>query len=249
MNPTIEILMSHRSIRRFKNQKLDDGVLERLIRAGQAASTSSYIQAVSVIQVTESVLRKELMELSGNQPYIENSAEFLVFCADLNRNYQCIQRLDQGSEGADFGWTEQFISTTVDVSLFAQNVVIAAQSEHLGCCYIGGVRNNLDKVSELLNLPKYVYPVFGLCIGVPDQQPALKPRLPLESVLHKDVYALSDSDYVLIDEYDSHVESYYVLRSKGRLKQTWSEQMLKQTKSQTRAYINKYLNKQGFIVK
>ena len=249
MNPVIDLLRSHCSIRRFKDQALEEGVLDQLILAGQAASTSSYIQATSVVRVTDEVARQTLVELAGNQPYIASAAEFLVFCGDFERNHQRIKRNESNDESIDFGWTEQFISTTVDVSLFAQNVVIAAQSQGLGCCYIGGIRNDLDKVTKLLALPKRVYPVFGLCIGVPDQQPALKPRLPLASVLHQDVYTLTEVEHALIDEYDAHVKQYYQIRSKGRLDQTWSQQMLKQSITQTRVYIKKYLIKQGFMDK
>ena len=59
----------------------------------------------------------------------------------------------------------------------AQSLVTAAESESLGICYIGGIRNNPGPVSALLRLPQGVYPVFGLCLGYPDQDPEIKPRL------------------------------------------------------------------------
>jgi len=149
----------------------------------------------------------------------------------------------------DFSWTEQFISATVDVALFAQNVVVAAESKGLGCCYIGGVRNDLNEVTQLLGLPKYVYPVFGLCLGVPDQDPAPKPRLPVDVVLHENKYDLSAGKHALIDFYDAHVKEYYNKRTNGRLVQTWSKQMLIQSSSETRSYIRKYLVNQGFMDK
>jgi len=53
----------------------------------------------------------------------------------------------------------------------------------------------------------------------------------------------------LIDDYDTHVKQYYVMRSKGRLEHTWSEQMLTQSTSQTRPFMKEFLNKQGFMLK
>ena len=248
MTSIIDLLKSHRSIRRFKDQALGEGVLNQLIQAGQSASTSSYIQATTVIRISDQSIRKAFVELTGNQKYVGTAPEFLVFCADLNRNSQRIIGR-QNQQAPDFGWTEQFISATVDVALFAQNVVIAAESQGLGCCYIGGVRNDLERVSQMLALPKYVYPVFGLCIGEPDQDPAMKPRLPVDVLLHQDRYSLTESEHVLIDGYDVHVEEYYNQRTKGRIAQTWTEQMSKQAKTETRTYMKKYLFKQGFIVK
>ena len=86
----------------------------------------------------------------------------MVFCADLNRSSMCCNWHDSK---ATEGFTEQFIISTVDTALLAQNVVIAAESAGLGICYIGAIRNNPQKATDLLELPKNVYPVFGLCLG------------------------------------------------------------------------------------
>ncbi|WP_438875237.1 nitroreductase family protein, partial [Bacillus cereus group sp. Bce033] len=87
---------------------------------------------------------------------------FLVFCADMKRPTEAAERT-----GAKVvrGMTEQLLVASVDVALMAQNVAIAAESEGLGICYIGGIRNNPAAVSDLLRLPKHVYPVFGMCLG------------------------------------------------------------------------------------
>ncbi len=63
--------------------------------------------------------------------------------------------------------TEQLLVATIDTALMAQNVAIAAESEGLGLCYIGGIRNNPQDVSEILKLPEHVYPVFGMCLATP----------------------------------------------------------------------------------
>src|SRR5699024_5190710 len=41
-------------------------------------------------------------------------------------------------------------------------------------------KNDPQKIIEVLNLPKMTFPVLGLQIGIPDQEPQLKPRLPLK---------------------------------------------------------------------
>jgi len=128
-------------------------------------------------------------------------------------------------------------------------VVVAAESYGLGCCYIGGIRNDPDAVTQLINLPNLVYPVFGLCLGYPDQNPAPKPRLPLVSVLHQGVYSSAGSVKDEIDEYDANVRQYYVDRTKGKLSFTWSEQMTKQAATQKRSFMLNFVKKQGFIEK
>src|SRR5690606_36300604 len=81
-----------------------------------------------------------------------------------------------------------------------------------GICYIGGIRNNPQEVSELLNLPEHVYPVFGLCLGYPDQDPEVKPRLPLAAILKQDAYDDSD-DEALVASFDDTMHQYYQERT------------------------------------
>jgi len=247
MNEIISLLKQHRSIRRFKDQALEAGVLEQLLIAGQSASTSSFIQTTSVIRVTDPLMRAELVEISGGQKYVASASEFLVFCADMHRN-QCAVKASAGETG-DFSWTEQFLAASVDVALFSQNVVVAAESLGLGCCYIGGIRNAPEKVSALLSLPQLVYPVFGLCIGIPDQDPMLKPRLPLGIVMHENGYSLGAKEVSMLAQYDEHIKAYYIERSKGRIDHTWSEQMVSQSRSQTRPFMKEFLNQQGLLLK
>ena len=75
---------------------------------------------------------------------------------------------------------------------------------HLSAKYCGGVRvcrtwyllywsaNNPSEVSTVLDLPHDTYPVFGLCIGWPDQDPEVKPRLPIDVVLRENSYGIKD---------------------------------------------------------
>ena len=72
--------------------------------------------------------------LANNQNFINEAAEFLVFCADLKRSSMCCELHNaQATEG----FTEQFIITTVDAALAAQNVVVAAESAGLGIAMLG----------------------------------------------------------------------------------------------------------------
>lgn len=246
MNSTIETLLAHRSIRKFTDQPLAPELLLGLIEAGQFASTSSFIQATSVVNVVDQEKRQQFSELSGDQKYVATAPAFLVFCADLQRNKVRVSSLGGKS---DYSWTEQFISATVDTALFAQNVVIAAESQNLGICYIGGIRNDPEQVSELLSLPELVFPVFGLCVGYPDQQPERKPRLPVQSVLHHDSYDQQLNCDQRIDDYDNLVSDYYQRRSKGKFSFSWSEQIKKQSETQSRPFMRDYLQKIGFIQK
>lgn len=245
MNPTIELLTSHRSIRKFKDQAIPRALFEQLIRAGQAAATSNHVQAYTIIHVVNPQNRQKIAELAGGQPYIASCSDFLVFCADMKRATEAAERA-----GADVarGMTEQLLVASIDTALMAQNVAVAAESEGLGICYIGGIRNNPQDVSELLNLPAHVYPVFGLCLGYPDQAPEVKPRLPLDAILKEDTYDDSQ-DQALVDNFDSEMRHYYQARTGSNKETTWSEQLKPLFTSKLRPHMKDFLNQRGFGVK
>jgi len=245
MNEVMKLLRSHRSVRKFTDQPVSQEILDELIKCGQAASTSSFIQACTVIQVENRDKREQLVELAGNQPYIASAARFVVYCADMNRHKIACDMHD-----ADMisGYTEQFITATVDCSLFAQNVITAAQSLGIEGLYIGGIRNNIQAVTELLELPHLVYPVFGMCLGYPAQYPEVKPRLPLSVVLKKDKYQ-DDTDSQTIEEYDELVREYYRTRTGGNKDTAWSEQISEMLVKEARPHMKVFLESRGFNLK
>lgn len=238
---TIDLIKSHRSIRKFSTKKINPELLNDILSAGQSAATSSFVQAYSLIRITHAENRSRLAELAGNQPYVESCAEFFVCCADLARNNQLCQDLG-GESCPDF--IEHLIIATVDVSLVAQNMVIAAESEGLGICYIGGIRNNPQQVSELLELPDFVYPVFGLCLGYPTQDPEQKPRLPRAIWVKEDQYRGTESVQAL-KEYNHQVQNYYETRTGGKKSQTWSEQMRQFFSKEARPHMLDFLHSKG----
>ena len=245
MTSITELLKGHRSIRKFTSKKVEQSLINSCIEAGQAAATSSFIQACTVIQVNNKETRSTIAQWSGNQTYVEQAPVFLVFCADMRRHQITCDMHDAEMQS---GFTEQFITATVDCALFSQNAVIAAESEGLGIVYIGGIRNQIDKVTDALQLPNLVYPVFGLCLGYPDQNPEVKPRLPLEVVLKQDVYA-DQNDADLIAEYDNDVRAYYKSRTGGQKDMSWSEQISGMLQKESRPHMLKFLQQQGFLKK
>ena len=245
MNTTIDSLIAHRSIRKFTEQKIDNDLLDQLILAGQAAASSSFLQGVTIIRVTDRNKRKQFSKLAGGQSQIISAPEFLVFCADLNRSTRCCYK--HGTLPTE-GFTEQFIIATVDTALYAQNVVVAAESQDLGICYIGAIRNDPKLATNLLNLPQNVYPVFGLCIGYPAEDPEVKPRLPVSVIVKENVYDSND-EQEQIDRYDEIIRRYYAERSGNNKSQSWSEQMSGLLSSQARPHMRAFLSSQGFEMK
>lgn len=245
MQDIMQLLRSHRSIRRFQRKPIPQPLVEALVAAGQAASTSSFIQACTLIQVNDPADRERLAAYAGGQAYVATAPLFLVFCADMQRH-----RLACEMNGVEMhsGYTEQFITATVDCALFAQNMMVAAEGQGLGGVFIGGIRNRIAEVAELLALPELVYPVFGMCLGWPDQDPQVKPRLPLEVVLKQDRYDDS-GDRERIADYDRVVGDYYATRLGNSKRMTWSRQMAGMLEKEARPDMLSFLQGRGFLLR
>jgi nitroreductase len=237
-----ELLRSHRSIRAFQGGPLDDEVVADIVRSGLSAATSSNLQATTVIRVRDPQSRERIAEVAGGQRHIVTAGAFLVWCADLHRTRRACE---MAGGTMTSGMTEQFIIATVDVSLAAQNAVVAAESMGLGICYIGAIRNDPAVVTELLRLPADVYPVFGLCIGEPAQDPEVKPRLPLDVVLKDEVYDDSEDD-TGIQAYDDTIRAYYGTRSGGTKASSWTEEMARLVDGERRPHMRQFLADRGF---
>lgn len=188
LNETLEVLLAHRSVRKYADRPLPPGTLEMLCAAAQSASTSSSLQAWSVVAVQDPARKQRLSQLAGNQEHIRTCPLFLVWLADLARLHDLGSRRNRPVESLDF--LESFLVAAVDASLAAQNASIAAESMGLGVVYIGGIRNQPEAVAEELGLPPHAFAVFGMCIGYPDpdKPAAIKPRLPQAAVLHHETY-------------------------------------------------------------
>lgn len=111
----------------------------------------------------------------------------------------------------------------IDATLFAQNMVVAFESMGYGTCYIGGLRNDLRALHEVLRTPEGVWPLFGLCIGTPDQETSVRPRLAPGAVLFDDAYPEDDAVLAAVDDYDRTIGDWY--RANGMKTPDWSSRI------------------------
>lgn len=238
----IDLLKSHASVRSYTDEHLSTETVRELVTAGQHAASSHFVQAYSVIHVTDASVREKLGKYSKNPHQFNGAGAALVFCADFHRLQSAAALHDRS---IDYSHAEAMLVGTIDVALFAQNVAIAAESKGYGICYIGGVRNSPAEISELLKLPEGVVPMFGMTIGVPAKSNEVKPRLPVDAVLHENMYDASNYMEILRD-YDATMETYYETRSSNRKHAGWTEQMADFLQSPQRPYMKEFLRDRGF---
>jgi nitroreductase len=219
-NDSVEMILSHGSVRSYLPDPLPSGTLELLV-AAQSAASSANMQTWSVVAVEDQERTEELYKLANNQIHVKQAPLFLVWLADLGRLAHIAD--SRGLPHVALDYIELLIKAIVDASIAAQNATLAAESLGLGTGYIGAIRKNTQEVATLLNLPPFVFPVFGLCVGYPNPEVkvAIKPRLPQSAVLHRDTYKLAEQEEA-ISHYNDIMKEFYT-KQKMNVSGDWSE--------------------------
>lgn len=204
----LTVLMNHRSVRAYAPEPLPPGTLEALVAAAQSAASSSNLQAWSVVSIEDQARKARLAQLVGDQSQVCECPLFLVWLADLARLARLAEQRNLPHTALDY--TEMFLLSAIDATLAAQNAVVAAEALGLGTVYIGGIRNHPLDVAAELGLPPRVFPLFGLCVGWPDDAhpTAIKPRLPQAAVLHHETYTIAQQDAAVAD-YNQVMTAFY----------------------------------------
>jgi len=213
-NPTIDVLRAHRTIRKFEDSPLSVQDRDALIDVARRAPTSSFRQQFSIIHVTDVALRDQLAEVA-QQPYVGTSkGDLFMFVVDLYRNARI--REEAGLDIAPLQRTNLFLAAMEDAILAAHNMEVAAESMGLGTVYLGSLLRNPARTIELLELPRMTFPILGLLVGRPLQDPPYRPRVPKDLAVGENTYPKVEGSYLEeLAEYDEDVRAYYELRKAG----------------------------------
>lgn len=253
-NPVIQLIHKHASVRHYNSDPVPRQAVEEIVAAGQCSSTSSNLQMASVVAVTDPEKRRQLAELCGNQQHIIDAPVFLAWCADLSR-------LDRISHWRGYQqvyeYVENFLLAAVDAAIMMQTAALAAESMGLGMCYIGAIRNQPDRVIDLLELPRLVFPLSGMTLGWPSKPARTRPRLPLDSVLHWESYDTQGEETAWRD-YDNAMIATGIyqgrqvpVRGKEDVMEDygWTEHTSRRVSKPKRVHLREVLLNQGFALR
>ncbi|MCJ7718191.1 MAG: NADPH-dependent oxidoreductase [Anaerolineales bacterium] len=249
--PTLEIIHQHGSVRNYKQDPVSEDLIRQIVTAGQRASTSSNLQTYSVVVTTDSENKLKLEQISGGQKHISQAPVFLLWCADFSRLKRVCEH-----QGYDLepGYVENFMVGTVDAAIAMQNAALAAESLGLGFCFIGSIRNAPGDLIEMFHLPKLVFPVAGMTLGWPVESPQIRPRLPLDAVLHWETYQQNDLNY--LNEYDrvmikTGIYGGRQIDSQDQAPEDygWMEHSARRSSKPSRPHLRESIRKSGFLLK
>jgi nitroreductase len=177
-NEVIDCLMNHRSIRKFKEQPVEEEVVQTILAAGTRAATAGNLQLYTLILIEDRA--KKLALGVGHAPLA------IAALADHFRVKRWFEASGIEVDEEQIAQPRHLFLSYWDAIIALQTVVVAAESLGLGTCYYGGILS--ADVAGLLGAPKYTFPAGLVAIGYPDEEPQLSVRLPLEAVVHRDRY-------------------------------------------------------------
>jgi nitroreductase len=197
----LEAIQRRRSIRKFKTTPLTTERINYLLEAARLAPSGCNVQPWRFIIVRNTRLKTKLYEASFDQKFIKDAPIVIVCCGDLHswieskeRTEELLEREDvrlsktcekalmERVEKATADTTHQRIpSALLNVAIAIEHIVLTAVELGLGSCWVRLFDEK--KIKQILNLPENIFVIALLPIGIPDEDPPSRPRLPLPKII------------------------------------------------------------------
>lgn len=242
-------MLEHRSHRRYASRPVSAELLQLLFACAMSAPSKSDLQQADIVHVHDASLRAQMAALVPDNPWVATAPVFLVFCGNNRRTRQVAQW--RGKTFAN-DHLDAFMNAAIDAGIVLMNFITAAEAAGLGCCPISSVRNQAQAVSDLLGLPDWVFPLAGLCVGYPENNGVITPRLPLEVTVHTDRFSEKDIA-AKVDAYDRRratLQPYKKQRGVKRFGEAslygWSEDKARQYAEPQRVDFGAFIRRKQF---
>jgi nitroreductase len=165
-----DAIRRRRSIRKYKDQPIEQEKLDRVLEAGRLAPSAGNRQEWRYVVVRDPGTRQKLAIIANGQQFVAQAAAVIVCCA---RESGHVMSCGQASH-------------SIDVAISVDHMTLAAVDEGLGTCWIGAFKE--DPVKQLLGIPLDVRVVALLAIGYPDMEPKARQRRPMDEVACYDTW-------------------------------------------------------------
>lgn len=154
----LDLIFRRRSIRRYRSEPIPDDVLKNILEAGRLAPSADNAQPWHFVVITEPKNKEKLSRGRWNR-FIKDSAATIVGCGYAANEW-----------------------STIDVTIALENMVIAAEAQGVGSCWIGDFKE--EEVKELLGIPDNLKVVGLVSFGYPAEKPNPPSKKSLEAIVH-----------------------------------------------------------------
>ena len=246
----LKTIISRSSVRKFSDKPISKELLTILLTAAQSAPSKSNLQQYSILIMQDETIKMKVADLIGNTKWALSAPVFLLFLADIRRNINITNNKGYDHKNNN---VDTFMNAVIDSALSMQSLICAAEASGLGICPISMIRNIIDEIKKICQLPKGVFPIAGLALGWPNEKAPISIRMPQDIMIHNDFYN-EDNLTRKINDYDKrvfkiapilekkqrHVDVYGVAK-----KGTWSENIARQLSLPERNNFKAWLKDNG----
>jgi nitroreductase len=166
---TIECIMTRRSIRKFTSQTVSEDQVKTLLHAGMYAPSAKNGRPWHFIVSRDHTILDRIPEFHPNSAMLLQASLAIIVCGDVT------------AAARPEGWM-------VDCAAATQNILLAAHALGLGAVWVGifPVKERVEGIRKLFNLPDHIQPLSLIPIGYADENPPHPDRLLPEHVHHDD---------------------------------------------------------------
>jgi nitroreductase len=140
------------SIRKFKNQKIDRSVLDRILEAGRSAPSAKNRQPWRFIVIDDEPLKQKIEKAAYGQDYVGNAGAIIAACS-TNIEYE----MPNGQN-----------SYPIDISFAVSFMMMQTEHEGLGSCVV--TTYDEKEIKSILTVPYSMRVVMLLLVGVPEDR-------------------------------------------------------------------------------
>ncbi|MHA1146152.1 MAG: nitroreductase family protein [Candidatus Helarchaeota archaeon] len=155
-----KIILTRRSVRRFKPDPIETGDLIKILEAARWAPSAVNRQVCRFVAVTDASLLKQIASEAKivffRQKHAAQCPAMIVVCCKSEKS-----------------WIEE-------IGAAVQNMLLMAHSLGIGTCWIGAF--NRDLVRSVLKIPTQFRIYALILVGYPDETPEVAPRLSLGEI-------------------------------------------------------------------
>ena len=164
----MSLIFKRKSIRKYKDKKIPDDVIEKLLKAGMQAPSACNAQPWEFIVVSSDEDKRAISKMHKFATPAAKASHLIITLGNLN-------------ESKVHGMIEQ------DLGACNENILLQATHEGLGAVWLGfhPIEDRVLKLKEYLNIPDYCIPFSVICVGYPDDESEVKLRYD-ESKVHFD---------------------------------------------------------------
>jgi len=150
-----DTILSRRSIRRFKQEKIPVDILKKCVNAARLAPSAANLQPLEFIIVNDEKLSLRIFRTLGFAGYLsdwnpdesEKPASYIIILCNDPKNKWYIR----------------------DASFAAENIMITAESYKVGSCVLCNIKR--EKIRDILKIPKEIIIDSIIALGYKKENP------------------------------------------------------------------------------